>query len=55
MLGHMWRDCLDEDLDAEELKGFLRESDYPEKDSCRDKEEYYRQLQSWTDVWGKER
>ena len=55
MMGHMWGDCPDEDLDAEKLKGCPRESDYPEKDGWRDKEEYYRQLQSWTDVWGEER
>ena len=29
--------------------------DYPKKDGWRDEEEYFRQLQSWTDVWGEER
>ena len=55
MLGHMWEDCPDEDLDAEKLEGLPGKSDYPEKDGWRDEEEYHRQLQSWTDVWGEER
>ena len=59
MMGHMWGDCPDEDLDAEKLKGCPRESDYPEKDGWRDKavyeEEYHRQMHCWTDVWGEER
>ena len=37
------------------FKGFPRKSDYPEKDGWRDEEEYYRQLQSWHNVWGEER
>ena len=55
MCGHLWEDCPDEDKDVEELEEYWGRSKYPGKDGWRDKEEYYRQLQSWTDVWGEER